>query len=154
VVLNKADLVGGDTKPWEDALKKAKVKVFATVSAATHLNTDELVKKLLPIVLEEKEKREALPETEEKKKEIPVIRPHLSSEKKGAFSIDRKNGRIVIKGQRIEQFASMTNFANPGGRQRFIDVLDRVGVLKALEKIAEPDDTVFIGLTRVDEYLK
>ena len=154
VVLNKVDLVQNDAKPWLDALKKAKIKVFASVSAVTHYETDALMKKLLPLVLAEREKRALLPEEEEKNKKIPVLQPHLNSEKMGAFRLERKGDVIFVTGKRIEQFTAMTNFTSIGARQRFRDVADRSGLMKALDKIAKPDDAVFIGEKRVDEYLR
>lgn len=154
VILNKVDLVDNDAKPWLDALKKAKIKVFASISAVTHYQTDALMQKLLPLVLEEREKRRLMPEDDERQKKLPVLKPHVESEKMGAFRLERSGNTILITGRRIEQFTAMTNFANPGARQRFSDVAERCGLIKALEKVATPDDAVFIGEKRVDEYLR
>ena len=155
VVLNKVDLVGGDATPWLDALKKAKIKVFTSISAATHLGTDDLMKKLLPAVLEEREKRILQPLDEElSDKELPILRPHVLSSKMGAYRIERIVDAVKITGTRLEQFTLMTNFTNAGSRQRFRDVVARIGLLKAIERIAKNDDAILIGETRVDEYLR
>lgn len=156
VVLNKIDLVGGDPQPWLDALTKSKIKVFASISAASHSGTDELMKKLLPAILEERGKRLADPieDDEELKKVLPVLKPHLLSGKMGAYRINRSEGEIHISGTRLEQFTHMTNFKNSGSRQRFRDVVSRIGLLKAIEKIVQPDDKIFVSQTRVDEYLR
>ena len=151
VVLNKVDLVGGDVKPWKDALKKAKIKVFAKISAATTKGTQELMDDLLPIVLKEKEKRTE--DLDEEEKELPVIKPHELSEKMGAFRVERKGTTVIVSGKRLEQFTAMTNFSMPGARQRFLDVADRVGLLKAIRSTAKPGDEVFVGATRIDQHL-
>lgn len=159
VVLNKVDLVGGDATPWIDALRKKKIKVFASVSAATHAGTEKLMKDLLPLILKEKQKRlEEQAEAASAKGVIPVLRPHLTSEKMGAYQLERtvENGigKVIVSGKRVEQFAAMTNFTHPGGRQRFHDVCERIGLIRALEKLAHAEDRIFIGATRVDEWLR
>lgn len=153
VVLNKIDIVHGDAKPWTDALKKAKIKVFATVSAATHAGTEDLMKKLLPVVLEEKEKRAKLAEQPLDEKDLPVIQPHLLSEKMGAFRIERVSNGLLIRGKRLEQFTTMTDFKNPSSRSRFRDVAQRIGLIRALTKEMQAGDDIFIGNRSVKEFL-
>ncbi|MDD5470046.1 MAG: GTPase ObgE, partial [Candidatus Peribacteraceae bacterium] len=51
VLLNKDDLVASHTEEAVTALKKAGVHVFMSISAAAHSGTEELKKKLLPLVL-------------------------------------------------------------------------------------------------------
>ncbi len=156
VVLNKIDLVGGDADPWLDALKKAKIKVFAEISAAAHMGTDELMKKLMPLVLKEREKRQLTPidDEDDLSKDLPVLKPHLLSSKMGAYRINRIDGAVRISGTRLEQFTSMTNFKNAGARQRFRDVVSRIGLLKAIERIVEADDEIYIGTIKVGEQLR
>lgn len=156
VVLNKIDLVGGDAKLWLDALKKAKIKVFAEISAAAHMGTEELMKKLMSLVLKEREKRQLTPidDEDDLSKDLPVLKPHLLSSKMGAYRINRIDGAVRISGTRLEQFTSMTNFKNPGARQRFRDVVSRIGLLKAIERIVEADDEIYIGTIKVGEQLR
>lgn len=155
VVLNKVDLVGGDAKPWKDALKKAKIKVFAVISAVTHDGTDKLMKSLLPIVMDERQKRlEEVAIEEESMKNLPVLKPHAISDKMGAFRIEKLVGKIVVHGRRLQQFTAMTNFGNPGSRNRFRDVCKRIGLMRALEKISSGSDEIYIGEHRVDEHLR
>jgi GTP-binding protein len=155
VVLNKIDVVDGDAKPWASALKKAKIKVFAEISAATHAGTEELMKELLPIVLEEKQRRIAEEDDGlDRPKVLPVLKPHLSSEKMGAFRVERDGTKVIVRGKRIEQFTVMTDFKNMSGRNRFRDVVDRIGLLKALEKEIRPGDEIYIGKVNVDDYIR
>ncbi len=152
VVLNKIDLVNNDASAWEEALKKAKVRVFAGISAAAHTGTEKLMKALLPLVLKEKERRQS-EQPEEDLLKLPVLTPHLLSTKMGAYRIERRSGAVYVHGRRIEQFTKMTNFRSIGGKKRFMDVLTRIGLLKALQGAAKPNDHIFVGKQRIDEYL-
>jgi hypothetical protein len=113
---------------------------------------------LLPIVLEEREKRETLAEelTVEEAKEIPVLRPHLLSTKMGVYRVDQDpvSGAIKVSGKRLEQFTVMTDFSSTGGHLRFRDVLGRIGLLRTLERLkAGREIPIYIGKTRVEQYL-
>jgi GTP-binding protein len=157
VVLNKVDLVGGDAGDWEKDLKKAKIKVFASISAASHRGTKELMQSLLPFVMEEREKRRELETADEPERDatLTVLKPHLLSERMGAYRIvENKDGSVTVTGRRLEQFTRMTDFSNQGAVLRFGDVLKRIGLQKALEKLgAGSGTTVFIGTTDVSQYL-
>ncbi|HVW67075.1 MAG TPA: GTPase ObgE [Candidatus Peribacteraceae bacterium] len=156
VLLNKIDLIGGDTSALEKELKKRGIEIFLGISAATKLHTDELVQKLLPIVLEERTKRETVEEEVEQAeaKELPVLRPQQESMRMGAYKVQTKqDGTIIVSGKRLEQFTKMTNFDAPGGLQRFRDVVDRIGLAKVLRREMKEDSIVYIGSIRVDSYL-
>jgi len=151
VVLNKIDLVGGDSSEWKKALKKAKVPLFASISAAAHTETDQLMKKLLPIVLEEREKR--LIEASDKSKELPEISLEDLGDKMGTYRIEKIEGGVRVVGKRLEQFVSMTDFSSVGAKKRFRNVAERIGLLKALKKTLEAREKVMIGKKKVSEYL-
>jgi len=153
VVLNKIDLVNGNADPWLDNLKKAKIEVFASISAATHLGTDRLMKALLPQVLSEKEKRQSEETELGSSEELPILKPYMLSMKMGAYKIEKTDDGIKITGHRLEQFTKMTNFKLLGGKKRFLDVLGRIGLLRAIEREAGPNSRIFIGNQRIDEYL-
>lgn len=155
VVLNKVDLLE-DVAHVETALKKRGITLFASISAAARKGTDLLTKQLLPIVLEEREKRVHLLEEEEHDvKVLPVIKPHLQSARMGAYRLEHTKQGIVIRGKRLEQFTVMTNFDNGGAVNRFRDVAERTGLLRAIKRARknDPDLPVYIGTIRVDEYL-
>jgi GTP-binding protein len=160
VILHKTDLVNHETAALEKALKKAKISIFLTVSSATRFHVDELMKKLLKVVLEERKARTAAAaEMEQKAADapaVPVLRPHLAKDQMGAFRIEaRADGSVHVTGDRLEQFTHMTNFGNDEAVQRFRDVVDRVGLLKALKKHrkSDADTPVFIGDVQVTPYL-
>lgn len=153
VTLNKTDLIGNIPMSLEEELGKSGIKIFLSISAATRYCTDELTKKLLPIVLDERENREQEPVEDHEK--IPVLKPHLDLSRMGAYRIDQlPDLSIVIHGSRLEQFTKMTNFDNEGAKLRFTDVLERIGLMKAIRRIRKEEGLpVYIGSQRVDMYL-
>lgn len=81
---------------------------------------------------------------------IPVLRPHLEGSAK-SFFIDRLSANeIVIRGQRIEQIANMTNLDNPEGLARLYDIFHKLGIMKLLRKEKDAEHaTVLIGKQRL-----
>ena len=159
VVLNKIDLIGNDATPLERALKREDIDVFLSISAATKFHTVDLTKELLPIVLEEREQRTNLEDEQpstinHQPKNLPVLRPHLDSSAMGAYRIEKEADRIVVRGKRLEQFTVMTDFNSEGAVRRFRDVLDKIGLLRALKRTkSEEDLPLYIGQVKVDSYL-
>jgi GTP-binding protein len=159
ILLNKIDLVPDQEKDLEKELAKHGIPIYMSISAATKGNTEALMKKLLPLILEEREKRESVIEEAEEQEAaaLPVLKPQQASIKMGAYRIEREaSGIIRVRGKRLEQFTQMTNFDATGGVQRFRDVLDRVGFMKALKQFRRDDEEeaqVYIGDIRVDEQL-
>jgi GTP-binding protein len=155
IVLNKIDVVDDDANLWIEQLQKEGISIFASISAATHRNTDELMQKLLPMVLKAKEDRltEVTERMTSESAELPVLRPDLESEKMGAFRIEKNENTILVRGKRLEQFTVMTNFEQVGARQRFENVIERIGLLKALEPLRTAETEVWIGKNKVTEYL-
>lgn len=157
ILINKTDLINDEVEPVVKALKKEGIEVFATMSAAIQLRTKEFTEQLLPIVLEEREKRADLHADEQADihAALPVLKPQQESSRMGAFRIETKqDGSVIIRGRRLEQFTKMTNFDNSGGVDRFRYVIDRIGLTKALKQHVKNDDTaVYIGDIRVDSYL-
>ncbi|PIR48852.1 GTPase ObgE, partial [Candidatus Peregrinibacteria bacterium CG10_big_fil_rev_8_21_14_0_10_55_24] len=153
ILLNKVDLIGNDTASVEQALQARSLPVFASISAATGFGTEALLSALLPLILQERIKRQE--ERESSGGELPVLKPQEQTRSMGAYRIERdEKKRIIVRGARIEQFTHMTNFESEGALRRFRDVLERIGLLKALERerkgFAAP---VLIGNIRVDSYL-
>jgi GTP-binding protein len=152
ILLNKIDLIGFDAHALEKELKKHTITIFQSISGATKHGTDELAQKLLPLVLKQRTQRE--PIEDKVPAELPVLRPHLSSERMEAYRIDRlKDGSICVTGKRLEQFTQMTDFKSPGAVRRFRDVLERIGLLRALRKHLEERKPVLIGDVRIDHHL-
>lgn len=156
VVLNKIDLIPDHLDAIRKAFKKAKISVDAEISAATTQGTRELMSGLMPVVIAEREKREAeavVPEA--KPADAPVVlRPHLDDTRMGAYRIEVRDGAVHVTGKRIEQFTQMTDFANRGAVDRFRDVLHRTGLRRAIKRARPtPDSPVVIGKIAVEQYL-
>lgn len=153
VVLNKVDLVGNDAAPWLAALKKAKIKVFGSISAATHHGTNDLMKALLPAIIEERDRRRLAEEIlSDDLNELPVLKPHLLVDRMGAFRIERRDeGVLMVSGKRIERLVAMTDIQSIGAVNRLRNVFERIGLKKAVEREMKPGDRVFVGEKRVDE---
>jgi GTPase len=154
VVINKCDLT---TEPLDgviEELRRQGITVFAAISAAAQDGTHDLMRDLLARVLEERTAR-SVPVEAELGEVLPILQPHLTGHRMGAYRIDRRDdGGIVVSGKRIEQFAVMTNFQSEGGVQRFRDVLERIGLLKEIARLrGETSVPVYIGATRVDDHL-
>lgn len=157
VVLNKSDLVAHDTAAMEKSLRNQGIEIFMSISCATGRNTAQLAKKLLGVVLEERKNRAKTLAEQEKnaRAEIPVLRPHLRANRMGVYRIEKaQDGSVKISGKRLEQFTVMTDFGSEGAVRRFRDVLERIGLLKAIRKLKGDEDApVFIGGMRVDEHV-
>ncbi len=155
ILLNKSDLIE-DTASLEKELAKHGIEVFLSISAATRGHVDELTAKLLPIVLEERNKRQQLVEDTDEKlaNELTVLKPQQESIKMGAYHMEKiPDGPVRVTGKRLEQFTKMTNFDSGGAVERFRDVLDRIGFMKALKQYRKEEGVeVYIGDIRVDEH--
>jgi len=152
VVLNKSDLTTLDLAPVAKAFKKEGIELSLSISAVTHNGTDELVKRLLPLVLEERDERKR--KESEIDESLPVLTPHIDDESMAAFRIEKKEDSFVVHGKRLEQFAKMTDISSEGALMRFRDVTGRIGLKRALERTGMTEKTkVYIGDIQVDPYL-
>lgn len=157
VVLNKIDLIPDQLEAIRSAFTKAKITIDAEISAATTQGTKELMDRLMPIVLSERQRlqaeQEALALPEEPKGPV-VLRPHLDDTRMGAYRVEVRDGAVHVTGKRIEQFTQMTDFQNRSAVDRFRDVLHRTGLRRAIKRARPtPDCPVFIGQIAVEKYL-
>ncbi len=150
VVLSKADLTIEDLAPIIAVLHKNGVPVHSAISAASRKGVDELLNAMLPIVMKSRQHREA-----DSEETTPVLTPHSDSMRMGAFNVRKESdGTIRVRGKRIEQFVNMTNFNAEGSVLRFTDVIERIGVKRAvLRERGTSEAPIFIGSVRVDAYL-
>ena len=136
IVLNKVDAY-----PEVPTLVPG-IDIFATISAAGRQGTDELMKKLLPLVLEEREKRKQASEAQTD--DLPVLRPHESGMQMSSYRIEETDDAVYVRGKRIEQLAQMTDFNSEGAARRFRDICERIGVQKAVRSKAN-GRPIYIG---------
>lgn len=150
VVLNKIDLVPEKKDAIIEHLRENDIEVFAAISSGTKEGITPFLNALLLIILEERSQR--IRELEEEiKKTIPVLRPGRESDRTDAFTIEKKEeDHFCVHGHRIIQITQMTDWTNTSGIQRFRDIVERIGLRKALERLgANESSTVFIGGTDV-----
>jgi hypothetical protein len=153
VAISKADLTLDDLSVTLKKLKKLKVPVDHVISAASSKGVRPLLEELLPVVLEERV-RQLPTEQEAEIESLPVLRPEKRANTMGAYRIEAQGDEAHITGKRLEQFTAMTDFASEGGRERFLDVLQKIGLRKEITKLRNAGAVkIFIGKTRVDVHL-
>ncbi len=153
VVLNKIELIPDDLKKVIAALKKKKIVVFASLSGATHEGIPDLLNRLLPQILEFRAERKIELDTPKSTEEIPVLRPQGDAHSMSSYRIHTEGDHIVVTGKRIEQFTRMTNFMQEDSQQRFRDVVEKIGLKKALRRPEHLGKKVMIGGVDVTELL-
>lgn len=157
IVLSKIDLVADDITPVIEALKKEGIDVSESISAPTHTNIEPLLHKLLSVVIKEKEVQFAIEKDieEDRMNEVPVLRPQVSDDRMGTYTMTTdSDGTIRIKGRRLEQFVVMTEFMSMGAELRFKDIIEKIGLKKALKKQMKGEEVkVFIGDIDVTDYI-
>jgi GTP-binding protein len=154
VAISKSDLTTENLEAVVKTLKKKKVAVAHVISAATGSGIPELLTELLPQVLAKREQQKSEESQPQESEELPILRPDLSRETMGAYRMEREGEILTIHGKRIEQFTAMTDFGAEGGRERFHDVLKKIGLKKEIQRMRNDGVTeVYIGTKRVDSYL-
>lgn len=136
VVMNKIDVLG------DDVIELAGIDVFAQISAAGRIGTDELTKKLLPIVLEERQKRREAEDVQVD--DVPVLKPHEDGMQMASYRIEEAEETVIVRGKRLEQLAIMTDFSSEGAARRFRDIIERIGLAKTLKRLSV-NKKVYIG---------
>jgi GTP-binding protein len=141
VVFNKIDVEGAEERYQmvKEALAKDGVEVMA-ISAITQHNIRQLIQRVAQMMSElptlnvlDTESEEGLPLYELEEDDLP-------------FEIVRELEGYRVIGKRIERAASMTQWDYEQAVMRFQDILETLGVTKALQDAGiEVGDTVYIG---------
>lgn len=131
IVFSKGDLLDKEMKKyivWEFKKKVLRKKVFI-ISAATGEGIDDLKDYLIDHV-----KKESLTTKKSEEKEMKIYDLKEQEDEK-RFKI-RYIGDLVfeVSGKRLEQIVRMTDFTNMESIERVYDVLDKVGVIKKIQK--------------------
>ncbi len=137
VVFNKIDLP--DAVAWEPLVRERIEKAgypFASISAVTGHGVRQLMHRV-------KELLDNTPEPEQAAADIVVISPEPVDE---SFNIAREDGDWRVSGRNIERVAAMTYWEFEETTRRFQQILDSMGISKALIEAGVSDgDTVHIG---------
>jgi GTPase len=140
VAFNKIDLIEAQDN-WQTAhavLKKRGTEAM-TISAATHVNTRELMYRAAQLLKELPE-----PAPLELETAMPVIK---LEEDAAPFTITRDEaGAWQVAGRQVEKLASRHRFDSAESLMAFHKAITRMGVIEALRKAGvEEGDTVWIG---------
>ena len=137
VVLNKMDLVDGVA--WEPMIRERVVESgyeFMAISAVTNENVREMIYRVKAML-------DQAPEPKPFSEEIVVIRPEPED---GIFTIEPEGDGWRVSGKRIERIAAMTYWEFEATTRRFQQILESMGITKALNEAGvEEGDTVYIG---------
>jgi GTP-binding protein len=130
VVLNKVDvLLQEETEKIVDNIKK-KIKnkyPVVAISAIKKQSLDILLKKIVNLLNKEKEYSVELKiKNAVQKQNVFQYQPE--------YVILRKEDRFVIKGKKIEDLVSMTDFSSEESVQRLQKILKKIGIEKLLRK--------------------
>ena len=139
VVFTKMDLPEAQER-WpevESALKARGIEPMS-ISAATQSNVRALIQRVFQVVDSLPEETSLAPSTA-----IPV---YELPEEQIEFNITREADGFHVTGKKIERAAAMTYWDEDAAILRFQNILETLGVSKALEKAGvQVGDTVYIG---------
>ncbi|HVE81101.1 MAG TPA: GTPase ObgE [Candidatus Dormibacteraeota bacterium] len=140
VILTKADAV--DKKELESkqkAIKKAAGQAVYTISAPAHTGLSELLAETVKLVkIAREQQAEARVEAA-----IPVIDEATQPD---LWQVISEGEGYRIEGQKIESFATRTDWSNDASVERLRDILRKVGVTRELDRQGiNPGDIVHIG---------
>ncbi len=147
IAVNKTDLLDKELQEEVEALLRPSIgeSPLFFISAAAHMGLETLLDHLLHEVRAHQEEELKHTETvETTPTETITIRP-LEEMDEWTFYQD-EDGKFHVKGSRIEQIARMTDRSKIGALERLMDVLQKKGMAKRLEKAGlEDGDKFFIG---------
>lgn len=125
------------TEGINDKELQAKIKKLAmivprgttvlAISSASGEGTRELLRAVLKLV----EKTRKKMQTEEKKAKLPVIGLKESPDD---WKIEKTTEGFLVKGKRIERFASRTIISDFYGEQRLRDIMRKMGIMTELQR--------------------
>lgn len=137
IAANKMDITGADEK-LEDFMKKAEAYEVFPVSAATGQGLRELVYRAYEL-LEETEEEVYLTETDEDLVKL------TRAEEEIPFYIEREGNNFFVMGEEIDRIYNKIQFSSDEGMLRFINILEKMGVVDQLRKEGAKDgDNIII----------
>ena len=141
VVLNKMDLP--DAIAWEPILEEEITRAgypFTSISAVTGQGVTAMLRRVKRML---DETPPPAPLADE-----PVV---LAPPEDEAFWIEKVADGWRVHGRKIERIAAMTYFEFDATLLRFQNILEKMGITKALEEAGvQPEETVYIGETALE----
>ncbi|MDD3646533.1 MAG: GTPase ObgE [Candidatus Gracilibacteria bacterium] len=135
VVFSKADLLDKEMKDYivSEFRKKHPEKDIFVISSATGEGVSELIDFLIDSYADNDEKV-LLPEKTSGVEELVVFDLKQNSDSKRVDLEYLGDYKFKATGERLEQIVRMTDFSNGEAVMRVYDVLDKMGVIKDIEK--------------------
>ncbi|MDK2824388.1 MAG: GTPase [Clostridia bacterium] len=134
IVANKIDLPGAENNLKLINNELTEYEIFP-VSAVTGEGLESLIYRLADI-LDQVEEQEVLPMIEEEQLRMVKV------EEKPKFNIENENGIFTVSGPEVDKHWARTNFDNEQAVNRFLQILDAMGVIKALREQGAKDGDV------------
>lgn len=145
VALTKIE--GLDEEIIKDQMAKLKKIVpkdalLTAISAPTKQGIPELLRNVRKLV-EQKRARERAAEAVVTAPTVPVL---TITDQEDAWEVTRDEDEFVVRGPKIERFASRTDFDSPAGVERLRDIMQRQGIMHELVRQGvNPGDSIRIG---------
>lgn len=144
LVINKGDLLDSELQGLlqEQVLAYGYTEVYC-ISAVTHQGLEPLLDRIMGMVQTYKKEHPLEGTTPVFSEDAELVhlpdgsvllRPHFATETDHWTITENDEGKIIVRGARLEQIARMTDRSKVGGVARLHDVLDKVGVAKELAK--------------------
>ena len=150
LALTKAETLSDEEREriYQKLRKEAplETKIYE-ISSFTQLNLDLLLKDLKKAILKARADLAQAGTKEPKEKTLPIFKMKESAEE---FTVSRKDGDcFLVCGLKIERFALKTDFANFHARQRLLDIMMKLGVIKRLMSAGYENELIVFGMEEV-----
>ena len=126
IAANKMDLPGAENN-LKLIMEELKEYEIFPISAATGEGLNSLIYRLADL-LDEIGDVEEVPQVDEEQLRVVKV------EDKPKFFIEREGDIFIVEGPEIDKHWARTNFANEEALNRFLQILDAMGVVKELRK--------------------
>ncbi len=115
-----------------------KTTLVTAISSQSGVGVKELLRKVAVLVTKNRQKIEEIEMTET----VPVLTLEDTSD---SWQVEKTKKGYVVSGEKIERFASRTDFENPHGVERLRDIMRKMGIMHDLERkgIDAGDDIIF-----------
>lgn len=121
--------------------------IIYQISAAQQQNLRPLLDDLKKMIVAQRRKHQRLRERVLKKKTLPVFQllPQATD-----FVVERQSDHVfLVSGVKIETFAAKTDFSNDQARRRLLDIMEKLKIIKELEKQGYNQEKIFFGSDRL-----
>lgn len=133
VALTKIDAVDEEIIAMQmESLSQVTDNPIFSISSSSHQNLQQVLRKLVSVVNEEKTKN-IIELEEEMDFGIPTINLNQAQIDE-AWTVERQGDRFIVSGTKIEKFANRTDFGNPHGINRLRDIMRKMGIVHELER--------------------